>query len=325
MTKIILTTCVLAATAGLVQIAAGHEVQAEVDVQRDAAERQRDTVAFVGVATTASRPGDVGLLVRAVEPGSPAEAAGLGVGDVIERLDDQLLVNSEQFATLVRLREPGTEAALTLAGADEPVKVTLGEVDRPEAFGVEDALGDLGGFGGVVPPELRGLMLRDLGEGGGMELMLPGEGRLVLPGADLRLMREQVERARQDIEQMRGQLMQEGLRLRGDLDGVDPAEFFRQFGDLREVPIQPAAPELEADRPARDFGGLRRNVTLGDDRTTSRFVQDADGKRFTYTVDGEAVFDGPVDTKAQRDALPDEVREALEKIDPTPTRSKKAV
>ena len=67
----------------------------------------------------------VGLVVNFVEENSPARAAGLRQHDVIERLDDQLLVNEEQLVTLVRLRKSGEGVTLAVLRGGKPVKVTV--------------------------------------------------------------------------------------------------------------------------------------------------------------------------------------------------------
>ena len=52
-----------------------------------------------------------------VERGSPAAEAGLLQNDVLEKLDDQLLVNTAQFTVLVRSKKPGDEVTLSVIRA----------------------------------------------------------------------------------------------------------------------------------------------------------------------------------------------------------------
>jgi membrane-associated protease RseP (regulator of RpoE activity) len=54
-----------------------------------------------------------GLFVRQVAPDSPAAQAGIQVNDVLVKLDDQLLVNPEQFVTLVRNKKDGDAVSIT--------------------------------------------------------------------------------------------------------------------------------------------------------------------------------------------------------------------
>ncbi|HZL35643.1 MAG TPA: PDZ domain-containing protein [Tepidisphaeraceae bacterium] len=59
-------------------------------------------------------PRGTGLVVDVVVPKSPADEAGLKQYDVLRKLDDQLLVNAEQLAVLVRTYKPGTPIDLTV-------------------------------------------------------------------------------------------------------------------------------------------------------------------------------------------------------------------
>jgi hypothetical protein len=96
--------------------------------------------AFIGVSTSPVpaalrdqlqlRPG-IGLVVDHVTPDGPADKAGVKVSDVIEKLDDQLLVNNQQLAVLVRTHKVGEQVKLSVIRAAKPqvVKVTIGEGD----------------------------------------------------------------------------------------------------------------------------------------------------------------------------------------------------
>jgi hypothetical protein len=94
--------------------------------------------AYLGVTTTAPdtalqkqlqlKPG-VGLVVDSVDPDGPAEKAGVRQYDVLHKLDEQLLINSEQLGVLVRSYEPGKEVKLTVIreGKSQTLTAKLGE------------------------------------------------------------------------------------------------------------------------------------------------------------------------------------------------------
>lgn len=75
---------------------------------------------------------------RVVEcvPGSPAEKAGLAVGDVILAIDDTIVANTAELTKAVRARSPGDQVALRIRreGKEVTVAVVLGE--RPAQGGV---------------------------------------------------------------------------------------------------------------------------------------------------------------------------------------------
>jgi hypothetical protein len=84
-------------------------------------------------------PEGVGLVCDFVEKGSPAEGAGLKQYDVLHKLDDQILVNAQQLAVLIRARKGGQEVKLSIirGGKPETVGAKLVEKDvrpLPESF-----------------------------------------------------------------------------------------------------------------------------------------------------------------------------------------------
>lgn len=71
----------------------------------------------------------VGLVVESVVPESGAATAGVQIDDILLKLDDQWLINSEQFTTLVQNGEVGqaVKATLVREGLTQEVLVTLTE------------------------------------------------------------------------------------------------------------------------------------------------------------------------------------------------------
>jgi serine protease Do len=69
------------------------------------------------------------VLIAGVEPGSPADKAGLKRGDVILKYDGKAVESAVELPRLVASSKPGTEANLDVwrQGASRSIKVTLGE------------------------------------------------------------------------------------------------------------------------------------------------------------------------------------------------------
>lgn len=94
-----------------------------------------------------------GALVSSVEPGSPADKAGLKTGDVILSLDGQPIARIGDLTARVAARKPGDQARLGLwrKGAEREVEITVGEMPMEKV-----ALGRAGGehskLGVVVRP-----------------------------------------------------------------------------------------------------------------------------------------------------------------------------
>lgn len=99
---------------------------------------EQKLVAYIGVLTREVPPElraqfslaeGFGLLIGEVMPDSPAKAAGLKVYDVLVKFGDQQLVNMEQLMALVRVKKKGDVVQLTVitGGKEAQVSVTLGE------------------------------------------------------------------------------------------------------------------------------------------------------------------------------------------------------
>jgi S1-C subfamily serine protease len=69
-----------------------------------------------------------GALIANVQPGSPAEEAGLQDGDLVTKVDDQAVTSFGDLGVVIRRHAPGDELALTVSrdGQEQEVTVTLG-------------------------------------------------------------------------------------------------------------------------------------------------------------------------------------------------------
>ncbi len=83
-------------------------------------------------ATVASRSGEpLGVLVRAVQPGGAAEAAGIAPGDIITAINEKPAPTLEALGTVLADLKPGDGATVTVLrpdGTRQSVRVTLGNL-----------------------------------------------------------------------------------------------------------------------------------------------------------------------------------------------------
>lgn len=97
--------------------------------------------AFVGVGLSgisrtqaqqlSLHPG-VGLAIRSVSKGTAADKGGLEVGDVLHKMDDQILISQQQFAVLVSMKKPGEKVKLEYYHKGKPRKIELKLGEREE-------------------------------------------------------------------------------------------------------------------------------------------------------------------------------------------------
>ena len=289
---------------------------------------------FLGVYATKLSPvisrqlglsGNLYLSVEQVSPGSPAEKAGLEQYDVLKKLDDQILVNQEQLLELVRSREANQQVSLTIlrGGKEKVLKAKLGSKLVPKAQAR-----------GFPTPRILGNDLR----GGGF----------IIPDA-----RDLNEHIRKQIAGQRDLLGRRGLHgFAPNLDFSDPKllEKFDADGDGKLSPMERdkardegAVPELDFNfdidldfgtvpnvneiiRDARRRGAssswssvtgtAQTKVVSIDDDGSFEYSSEDEKKRFKATSpDGEVLFEGPVNTDAERNALPEGMLERLESLE----------
>jgi S1-C subfamily serine protease len=87
------------------------------------------------IASINKLPVNQGIYVDSVEPGSPAEAAGLQQGDIITKVDGKEITIQNSLSDMLINYQPGQTVELTVLRSGQPgtVNLTFGEVD-PSVF-----------------------------------------------------------------------------------------------------------------------------------------------------------------------------------------------
>lgn len=80
---------------------------------------------FLGVSGTDPEMGQPGALVLKVHEDTPAERAGLMVGDLIVLIDNEVVSTFTELAAKIQFRAPGTEAELEVVRDDEQITLTV--------------------------------------------------------------------------------------------------------------------------------------------------------------------------------------------------------
>jgi len=253
-----------------------------------------DEVAYAGLnvgprveAANATVPAGVGIQVGFIDPKGPS-VGKVEEGDVLTRLDDQMLFNSEQFRALVRTRKPGDKVKLTLVRGVEPMvvefplgsrpaeKVSARATEKSAATGRTGARADRTGVietpngititpGGAIPPELL-KQLQDMQSG----ILPPPASRSRIPSVD-------------------------ELREQSGAGSSSSHSFSFSFGN----------------------GAKSSSTSMASDGEGSVSLEEKDGKKHAVVKDrdGKTLFDGDVTDKSAVEKLPADVRRRLKLVE----------
>ena len=258
-------------------------------------------VTFLGVETSSvprvvseqlGLPKGFGLVVDYVVPDGPAAAAGVQQNDIIKMLNDQILMEPDQLAKLIRSYAEGTNVTLTILRKNAETKVTV-KLGKKEVRSRDDMFDKHHGPDfGQMNDEME-KMKRDMGdmkfEFGDMKVDGPAIANVVRD-AQREAMRVQRDAQR---EAMRAQ--REALRAANKF-----RVFNRKDGALKSTTI--------------DLGKAQIVFT---DLKGEMKIERVDGKKMLTAKDpaGRLLFSGPIETKEDLDKLPPDVRQRYDQLE----------
>jgi hypothetical protein len=252
----------------------------------NAKDMPKEKVTYLGVETGRVSPTvaaqlgiaeRTGLTVHRVVEDSPA-AGVLQKHDILTKFNDQLLVNEPQLSVLVRAQKPGDEISLTVlrAGKETKVRVKLAEREVPKmAWRMEGFPEDFD------LEEFQFEFNEKAGEWG-------------------EVAREWAEKAKEVAGRVREDVRQT-LRVLGSEEGDGPHVFVHDGGPMKRVT------RINTDRG---------NIVLVDDAGRVELkMMDKNRHVIVKDKDGRTLFEGPVTTDAEREALAPKIRERVAKVE----------
>jgi hypothetical protein len=268
---------------------------------RDRDKGPKVPVTFLGVETSSvprvvseqlGLPKGFGLVVDYVVPDGPAAAAGVQQNDIIKMLNDQILMEPDQLAKLVRSYAEGTNVTLTILRKNAETKVTV-KLGKKEVRSRDDMFDKHHGPDFGQMNEEMEKMKRDMGnmkfEFGDMKVDGPAIANVVRDS---------------QREAMRIQRDAQREALRAQREALRAANKFRYFskdkGAMKSTTID-----------------LGKAVIVFTDLKGEMKIERVDGKKILTAKDpaGRLIFSGPVETKEDLDKLPPEVRQRYDQLE----------
>lgn len=238
-----------------------------------------------------------GLSIVSVTEESPAAQAGLARYDVLAKLDDQLLVNSEQFAALIRGYDPGAVVKLTYYRGGREFNTTATLASRKQPVLAPGGRRTNLGFDTTAPAQF---LMQRFGDPAQLELEL---AELMKAGGaiDKERLHEIVQEQMQNAEQF-------GVRAREEAERA--VARIRRMRDESRAAEQGAEPNASAPQARRVRAAPERMVW--DDGETRIERTHKDGKPLlVISEEGVEVYRGPMPEGAEREKLDPRIREKL--------------
>ena len=237
-------------------------------------------------------PKGFGLVVDYVVANGPAATAGVQPNDILKMLNDQILMEPEQLAKLVRSYSEGTTVTLTVLrkGKEEKISVKLGKKEVPQHHGMLHGGFDFGDHDfGDLNESIHGAVMAAQAEArrAGEEAAQRG--------------REAAQRGRELAQRTREEALRVAERAREEARrGAGQISLTRKIDNgMQTTKI--------------DIG--KAQIVFSDDKGELR-VENRDGKNILTAKDpqGRLLFSGPVETEEERNKVPPEVRQRFDTL-----------
>lgn len=180
-------------------------------------------------------PAGFGFVVSAVDPGSPADQAGVKPYDVFWKWDDQWIANEAQLFALLRLRQPGDRVVLGIQRSGEALSLPVVLAKAPQ----DPLLGTLPEGSRPAPTDTP------------MKLLKPAERSAEIEAADGKVILSVVDgRAEVRIIGSSGTVLYEGPATAADGTPLVPDPWKPRVGALERA-LAHAMKSAPQDRPVR--------------------------------------------------------------------------
>ena len=223
----------------------------------------------------------LGLVVDYVAPDSPAAAAGIQANDILKMLNDQILIEPSQLRKLLQTYSEGTDVTLTILrkGQEQKITIKLAKKEVPQRHS-------------LIPG----------GHEWNWDFDAGGD-----PGEQMQDLKEQLQEQLGDA--------QHGVIHEAVMKAREAAKRAREDARRAAREIRILSNDHGALRATRiDLG--KAQIVFSDDKGEMK-VENVDGKKLLTAKDaqGKLLFSGPVETEADLDKMPADIRERYERLE----------
>ena len=221
-------------------------------------------------------PSGIHLSVDQVSPESPADLAGLKLYDVLLKLDDQILINSAQLKALVRMKIPGDKVNLEILRKGKPITLFATLSEMDQAS---------------IPTnsQIFGMKNKDIFSGEPFSSNIDQ----LMPKLD---------------PSIRDLLKKHGF---SQLPIIDTDS----FGFDPDSPLHGSSSNSD-NVQSFTYSSEQKQITTSDEQGTLDYTLKDNQKHLRATSpEGKILFDGPITTNEEREKLPPELRDRLQKIE----------
>ena len=255
--------------------------------------------------TSKDVPPGVGVLVAFVDPKGPSMGV-LAEDDILVHLDDQVLVNPEQFRALIGMRQPGDVVKIVAVREDEVVKVDLklGSRNVPVSAAPKAKKSSA--------PKVEAKAADEAAPAAPQAVVPPRMG-ITINGQTFEFNQDPMQGFPPEIIQQFNEMRQRGMAV--------PQTPQPEVAPEKESTPAPQAPALQSKSKSFSFsfgnGGSVSSNSVASDRDGTVAIDERDGKKHAVIKDasGKVLFDGDVTTDEARAKMNPKVRDRLKLVE----------
>ena len=258
--------------------------------------------------TSKDVPPGVGVMVAFVDPKGPSMGV-LAEDDILVRLDDQVLVNPEQFRALIGMHKPGDVVKIVAVREDEVVNVDLklGSRNAPVSAAPK-AKKSIAPKADVKPAD-------EPAPAQAPQAVVPPRMGITINGQTFEFNQDPMQGFPPEIVQQFNEMRQRGMAV--------PQEPQAQVEAAPEKKSAPAtqAPALQSKSKSFSFsfgnGASVSSNSVASDRDGTVAIDERDGKKHAVIKDasGKVLFDGDVTSDEDRAKMKPKLRDRLKLVE----------